>query len=664
MAIHELTEEQVRTMSLQEKDRWWLTTVFRGNLPQLTLRSGITGMLLGGVLSLTNLYIGAKTGWTMGVGITSVILAYAFFRVLSRVGLASEFTILENNAMQSIATAAGYMTSPMISSMAAYMMVTGWVIPLWHMMAWITALAVLGVLFAFPFKRRFINDEQQPFPEGRAAGVVMDALHHGEGGAALLKAKLLVGSASLAALIKLWQSEGLASWLGKKIGLSLPHIPEMLDEWIYIGGLRAPQINGIPITQLTLRPELDLTMIGAGGLMGIRTGVSLLIGAAINYAIIAPLAITVWHEIPAEKITFRAITTWSLWAGVAMLTVASILSFFAKPQLLIGAFSQWFKRSAVPSASSPEGPGEAGAGAASTESLMKDIELPLWVSAVGIPLLGAVVVWMAWSFFGVHPWLGVVAVLLIFFFCLIAINSTGLTSITPIGAMGKLTQLTFGVLAPGNVRTNLMSASITGEVANHSANLLQDIKPGYMLGAKPRQQAVGHVLGVLAGAAVSVPVFYLLFLGLSPEQTFAAEPHARYAMDTEKFPMVAAVIWKGVADVLTKGIQEIPYMARWATLIALVLGVILEGLRIGSKNRFPLSPVGMGLGFLIPFHTCFAMFLGSFLFWLAEKVWASKESQGNRVIVQNQEPICAGLIAGGALMGILVMLLETLLPKS
>ena len=95
---------------------------------------------------------------------------------------------------------------------------------------------------------------------------------------------------------------------------------------------------------------------------------------------------------------------------------------------------------------------------------------------------------MAWSFFGVAIAYGVLAVAMVFFFCLIAINSTGLTSITPIGAMGKLTQLTFGALAPGNVRTNLMSASITGEVASHAANLLQDIKPGYMLGGKPRQQ--------------------------------------------------------------------------------------------------------------------------------------------------------------------------------
>lgn len=112
MAVQELNEEQIRTWSLEQKDRWWLENVYRGNMPQLTLRAAATGMGLGAVLSLTNIYIGAKTGWTLGVGITSVILAFALFKALAAMGWADEFTILENNAMQSIATASGYMTSP------------------------------------------------------------------------------------------------------------------------------------------------------------------------------------------------------------------------------------------------------------------------------------------------------------------------------------------------------------------------------------------------------------------------------------------------------------------------------------------------------------------------------------------------------------------------
>src|SRR5262245_39108885 len=263
-------------------------------MPQLTIRSAITGMMLGGILSLTNLYVGSKTGWTLGVGITSVILAFAMFKVLSKLQLAQEFTILENNAMQSIATAAGYMTSPLISSLTAYMMVTGFVVPMWQTMAWIAVLAILGVLFAFPFKRRFINDEQQPFPEGRAAGIVMDSLHHGEAEAGLLKAKLLVIMGLFAASVKFLQSEPIMVCLQETIGIGKGkawHLPEYVDTWLYsLLGIE-PKILGTSFASLTLRPELDIPMIGAGGLMGIRTGVSILLGATINYAILAPVMI-------------------------------------------------------------------------------------------------------------------------------------------------------------------------------------------------------------------------------------------------------------------------------------------------------------------------------------------------------------------------------------
>ncbi len=339
MAVHELNDEQIRTWSLEQKDRWWLETVYRGDMPQLTVRSALTGMGLGAILSLTNIYVGAKTGWTLGVGITSVILAFAMFKALSKIGLANEFTILENNAMQSIATASGYMVSPLISSLAAYMMVTGKVVPMWQTMTWMTGLATLGVLFAFPFKRRFINDEQQPFPEGRAAGIVMDSLHHGEAAAGLLKAKLLVGFAALAAVVKLLQSESITQYL--KIKDFTLQLPEFLDEWLY-KHIGTPKILGTPVTNLTLRPELDLPMVGAGGLMGIRTGVSLMVGATINYAILAPIMIDRGDIVPNAKgtIGFREITFWSLWCGVAMMTIASLITFFGKPKIIWDAFSK------------------------------------------------------------------------------------------------------------------------------------------------------------------------------------------------------------------------------------------------------------------------------------------------------------------------------------
>lgn len=631
MAIKQLTAEQVRTMTIEEKDRWWLENVYKGDVPQFTARAVICGFLLGGVLSCTNLYVGAKTGWTLGVGITSVILAFVVFRVLIKIGLAKGYSILENNIMQSIATAAGYMTAPLISSLAAYMMVTGKVVPWTHTVPWLVGLAVLGVLFAFPMKRRFINDEQHPFPEGRAAGIVMDALHSQAGGATTLAPKLLVGCGIVSAVLKFLQAEDIL----KALRVPFLWIPEFFDDWVYRLGWH-PSIMGTTLKELSIRPELDLTMIGAGGLMGIRTGVSIMLGACVNYFILAPLMIEygdIVGKVNAAGDTtygFRQITYWALWGGVAMMTAASLFGFFAKPAMLVSAFRGMF------------------GGKRQTEDPVKHIELPMGVFVVGIPLVGACVVWMASKFFGVPWYWGAVAIPLVSVFCLIAANSTALTSITPTGAMGKLTQLTFAALARGDIGTNLMTAGITGEVASNSSNLLMNIKPGYMLGGKPRLQALGHCIGAVSGAFASVIVFYPLFLRGNPDNLIS-----------EQFAMPGAAIWKAVAEILTAGLGMLPTSAIWAAGIGIVLGIGVELIRLATKGKFPISGVGFSLAFVIQFNTCLAMFLGAFVIWVFEKLAPKPEQRLNQIVVQNQEPICAGVVAGAALMGIVVMAIST-----
>jgi uncharacterized oligopeptide transporter (OPT) family protein len=635
MAIKQLTEEQVRTWTLEQKDRWWFEHVWKGDMPQLTLRSGLTGFFLGGLLSATNLYVGAQTGWTLGVGITSVILAFAMFKLLSRFGM-KEISLLENNCMQSIATAAGYMTAPLISSLGAYMLVTDQVLPWWMIMSWIVCIALLGVLFAFPMKRRFINDEQHPFPEGRACGVVMDTLHAGDGAGSTLKVKALLYSGLAAVLLKFCQAEGIMEYLQHRLlGLKTRVLafPENLDQWYYNLAARLnwpiPALAGVPLKDLTIRPTLDIAMFGAGGLMGIRTGVSLMIGAIINYFFLAPAMIqhgdirTTVNDAGQLVFGFRSITEWSLWGGVSMMVVASLLAFFAKPQMIFGALAGFL------------------GGKRERSDVLKHIELPMWVFAVGIPLVGGVTVALAHQFFDVSYWMGAIAVPLVFIFSLIGAHSTALTSITPTGALGKLTQLTYGALAPGNIKTNLMTAGITGEAASNASNLLMDIKPGYMLGGKPRHQAIGHCIGILAGALAAVPLFNAMFLRKGLD-----------GMITERFGMPAVQIWKGVAEILTQGLDKLPTTALYAAIIGAIAGAVLEIVKIASKGRLPISAVGIGLAFVIRFNTCLIMFLGALAFWLLGRAYKDTASRGYRIWVDNQEPICAGIVAGAALLGI------------
>jgi putative OPT family oligopeptide transporter len=627
--LKQISEEQVKEWSLEQKDQWWFENVWKGDMPQLTIRSAISGMMIGGVLSLTNLYVGAKTGWTLGVGITSVILAFAFFKIMSSFNLAKEFTVLENNCMQSIATAAGYMTSPLISSLAAYMMITGKILPMPLVYFWILLVGILGVLFAFPLKKRFINDEQYPFPEGKAAGVVMNALHSGNSKEGVFKAAVLAVTGAASALIKIMQSQAIMA----KLKLSF-FIPEFLDEWIYkFWSLR---LGGVELREMTVRLDTDFVMVAAGGLMGIRTGVSLMVGAIINYCILAPWMIRrgdIAGKIAdgAAHYGFKSITMWALWGGVAMMTTASLSAFFSKPRMILQSFTSFLSKKN-----------------AGQKDILKDIELPVMLSVIGVPIIGALLIYLSHAYFGVGILMGVIAIPLVFVFTLIAAHSTALTSITPTGALGKLTQLTFGALSPGNVTTNVMTAAITGEVSSNASNLLMDIKPGYMLGGKPRQQAIGHVLGIIAGALVATPVFFYVFLRGNPA-----------GLISEQYPMPAASIWKAVAEVLTSGLSNLKESARWAALIGALLGIGLEMIKSKTKGKFWLSGVGIGLAFVIPFNTCFAMFLGSFIFWICARYMKNPDGFGYRTMVQNLEPVCAGVIAGGAITGILVIVLET-----
>src|SRR6476469_10516098 len=102
-------------------------TFVPSNARQLTVRAAIAGMLLGGFMSLSNLYVSLKTGWSMGVSITAGILAFAIFSLLMKIKLVkTEFGMLENNAMQSVASAAGYMTGGgTVAAIPALMMITG-----------------------------------------------------------------------------------------------------------------------------------------------------------------------------------------------------------------------------------------------------------------------------------------------------------------------------------------------------------------------------------------------------------------------------------------------------------------------------------------------------------------------------------------------------------
>ena len=454
-------------------ERHWIEHVYRGDSErQLTFRAVLTGMLLGGIMSLSNLYVGLKTGWGIGVAITSCILAFSIFKALQKLfpfWFKEEFTVLENNTMQSAASAAGYISSAgLVSAIPALMMLSGKTMAPFDLALWLCAVSMLGCFMAIPMKRQMINVEQLKFPSGIAAAETLKSMH-AKGDEATTKAKSL-GIAAIFGIVVAWFRDGKVPWMPFNLPSLMPF---------------PFKIFGVPCVNLTMGFEGSLIMIAAGAIIGLKVTISMLAGAVVNYMILAPLLIKM-NVIDAAG-GYRAIVKWSLWPGVSLMLSSSLVTFALNWKVLLRSFA---------------GLGSMFSGGKKEESLIEKVEAPMTWFIGGMIVVGLLCVWLQVHLFQIHWWMGTLAVLLTFVLCIVACRASGETDINPIGAMGKITQLTYGLIAPGNVQANLMTAAITSGAASHSADLLSDLKTGYLLGANARMQFFAQFFGVLAGRAL------------------------------------------------------------------------------------------------------------------------------------------------------------------
>jgi uncharacterized oligopeptide transporter (OPT) family protein len=254
---------------------------------------------------------------------------------------------------------------------------------------------------------------------------------------------------------------------------------------------------------------------------------------------------------------------------------------------------------------------------------------------------------MGWLF-GIPWWAGVLALPLAVLMGVVASRVTGETDTTPTKALGPVTQLIYGGLLPGNLTANIMSANATGGVGLHSADLLTDLKSGWLLGANPRQQFFGQLFGVVAGALVLVPAFNLL----------VPQPEV---LGGDEFPAPAALVWGGVSKMLMQGVGALPETARVGALCGALAGVVLVLLeRYAPKGMKPYIPsaAGFGLAIVIPGASSFSLFIGAAVA-AGLKRWRPKLAEAAVL------PVGAGFIAGESLMGIAIAMLKAVgfMPK-
>lgn len=642
----------------------WYARAYRHDAPQLTVRAVIMGTVLGFFLSFTNVYIGLKTGWFLGVNLTACILSYAIWTSLQRAGMAkSPMSILETTCAVSTASSAGYATGNMaITAIPAMLLLTvteaspGGTRLDWKVFAvWIFVLAALGVVLAIPMKRSMINREKLKFPSGTAAAITLQGLYS-RGSDALAKARVLFIAAGVSALGPLlreleFHKVGVDTKTGKAIREALvpgqsnifDWVPRVLPEsWTHhLLNAGPPKLHpgGKPFELSDYHLKLDhgLALVFAGVFVGLRITAWMVVGGLVLVFFVTPSALD--NLAPnAQGVLLGAATapgkTWKeigIWIGAPMLVSSGLVAFASQWRTILRAL--W---GILPGKKDGENDADDKAPA----------EVPLRWFITGVTIAGTGVILVAWIAFDIRPRLGFLAVLMSSVLAVVACRATGETDITPGGPLGKIMQLTYGVLIPQNSTANLQTAAITSGASIASADLLNDLKTGYLLGANPRRQFIAQAMGILTGTIATVLCYFILV----PDATVLTGTDLKAPV----FPAPGAQQWKAVAEVFKYGLGNLHPMSqtaiRWGAGIGAVLALAELVVPKNLKKYIP-SPTGIGLGFVLPFFYPLAMFFGAAVSTLMS---AFKKDWAERYLVA----IAAGGIAGESIIGVVVQALN------
>ena len=657
--------------------------------PQFTIRAVLTGMVLAGILSICNIYIGLRVGFVINMSLVAALLGYAFWTGLRGLsgGRIRRWEILENNISQTACSSGAQVASAgLVAPLPALALMTGTTLT-WHALAlWVFSVCLLGIMVAITIRRQMLLSEKLPFPLGTTSAEMLREIHT-RGSEALARVKALLVGGTIAAVLTL-----------------IVHYSATLSEKFFgvrkiIEPIALPvSIKGFKAKFLTFGFGPTLFAYGIGGLIGFRACASLLLGAILAYGVLAPplirgghmhltvresLAVLpvgvplgarsrgdlrydenqqqlVWKgimsiqqrdalleisndpnygqvihalhlrsqishnvagaEFEPARPNFRDMLQWLVWPGMVLMVVSSLVSFAFSWRSVFAVVARRDKRVQV------------------EMHVTRSGDLPRRAFAAGLIVALLLSVVLQISFFAIMWWAAVGGVLLAFVLAIVAARVSGETGITPVGVMGKISQLSLGFLSPQNAAVNLTAANVAGGAASQSADLLNDLKCGYLLGAMPRLQVLAQICGALTGALIGSAA-YLLTIPNPAQQLF-----------TDEWPAPAVAALKAVAELFQTGFQSMPEGAGIAMAIAALVAAVLAILEktLPGKAR-PLVPsaASLGLAFVITADVSMSIFIGG-LAALCLGRWCRGWTK--RFLVAT----CAGIIAGESLteMGI------------
>ncbi|MEM8962201.1 MAG: oligopeptide transporter, OPT family [Acidobacteriota bacterium] len=578
---------------------------------ELTLKAIVTGIACGIAFGAANAYLGLRVGLTISTSIPVAVLTLFVFRLLASGGVKSG--ILEANLSQTTGSASSSIASGIIFTTPA-LFLWGLEPDLIQLTTLGLAGGLLGVLFMIPLRRFLIAGEhgKLPYPEGTACAEVLVASEAGGDRARSVFIGLGVG-----ALVK-----AVFGWLHA--------LPDRLT--IQLPLLKKGEIG----------TEVSAALFGVGYILGPRIAAVMVGGGLLSWVVIIPL-IAVFGDgrmtplYPEATMLVSDMSPGQLWTryvryiGAGAVATAGILTLIRALPTMIKSFqigSQQLRKRLAASGSGSE-----------VAELRTALDLPLKVVGIGALVIIFGLTVAPWSFFTIDSMVGrgiaaVLAVICAFFFVTVSSRIVGLVGVTsnPTSGMTIATLLATAAvfLLLGWTDTAGKAAALTvGAVVAIAASIAgdtsQDLKTGFLLGATPRRQQLGELIGVLTSAVfICLTVMYL---------------GQAYGFGGEELPAPQATLMKVVIDGVLEGSMP------WGLVgIGIGLALIIELLGI------PSLPFAVGV--YLPVSTMVPIFFGGLLRAAAEKTARDPEDSARRR--ERGILLGSGLVGGEGLLGVLI----------
>jgi putative OPT family oligopeptide transporter len=596
---------------------------------ELTIRGLILGCAITLVFTAANVYLGLKVGLTFASSIPAAVISMAVLRFFKN------STIEENNIVQTVASAAGTLSS-IIFVLPGLVMVGWWTgFPFWTSFGICAVGGILGVMYTVPLRRAMVVESPLPYPEGVAAAEVLKV---GAGGSIGTKKETQAGLLSV-------MGGSLLSF-GFYVIVNMRLFAEQLVAYFRIGGAATG-----------CGTSLSLALFGVGHLVGLSVGLAILVGLVIAWGIATPI-LTLLH--PANGSAAEVgLTVWRTQVrliGAGTIGVAAIwaLAKMVKPIWfgLLSAFRQAFHSRA---ATGPLPRTDRDIPITLVAAICLIAVLPIIILIIGflsgtplqdklIPLTVAGVIYVLVVGFLVAAICGYMA-------GLIGSSNSPLSGVGILAVIGAsfvmmlIAQVERGSEASSAlVAFSLFVTAIVFSVATISNDNLQDLKTGQLVNATPWRQQASLVVGVVAGAIVIPPILDLL----NRAYGFAGAPHLA-AISSQPLPAPQATLISTLAKGVLEGRLEWGLIGIGA-LVGVFLVIVDELLGLAGKLRLP--PLSIGIGIYLPLTTTTPIVLGAVISRIYERWISGKpyESIAKRLGVL----LASGLIVGESLAGVLL----------